>query len=60
MPSWDRTRFRIGESVEPRNDRGLADVVDVTFSQFPEICGLKQAARTTLFGASLKQSNSTA
>src|SRR5215472_13714468 len=48
MPSWDRTRFRIGECVEPGNDRVLTNLVDATLSQFPEICGLKEAARDEL------------
>src|SRR3984957_19091902 len=48
MPSWDRTRFRIGECIGPRNERSLTKLVDGTLSRFPEIGGLKQAARDKL------------
>jgi len=48
MPSSDRTRFRVGESVEPGNDRFLADLVNTTLLRFPEICRLRQTTKDEL------------
>src|SRR5208282_61915 len=48
MPSSDRTRFRIGESVEPGNDSVLAELVNTTLSRFPEILRLEQTIKDEL------------